>query len=147
MKGNHNIAILLHCTELPGVSFEGRMAVRLGVQQGREVVQDVPADAENATFTCHFHVKRHIRSGKPNFLGPFAQGTSEERFIYLSWGEREGAAWDMFRRAKIHLGNIGWPAIEHALAAKQPIEATLRLTDRHGGPLCGTVTQEYIAWK
>ena len=147
MKGNHTIAILLHCTELPGASFEGRTAVRLGVQQGREVVQDVPADAETAAFSCPMRVERNPQTGKPGFFGPFAQGRPEERFIYLSWGVREGAVWNMFRRAKIRLTDIGWPAIEQALAAGKPLEATLRLTDRHGGPLCGTVTGEYIAWK
>lgn len=147
MKNSHTVNILLHCTELPGASFDGRTAVRLGIQKGKTVVDDVPADAENAAFACPFRVERHTRTGKPNFLGPFAHGTPEERFIYLSWGEREGDAWNMFRRAKIDLTDIAWPAIEQAIATNRPLEATLRLTDRHGEPLCGTVTEEYIAWK
>ncbi len=141
------VTILLHCTELPGTSFDGRTAVRLGIQKAKTVIDDVRADVESATFACTFRVERHIRTGKPNFLGPFAQGTPEERFIYLCWGERNGAAWNGFRRAKIHLNGIGWASVEKAVTTGKPIEATIRMTDRRGGPLCASVKEEHIQWK
>ena len=141
-----NITILLHCTDLPGTVFEGRTAIRLGVQKGKAVVDDVAADVESITFICPMRVERGTETGKPNFLGPFAQGTREERFIYLSWGGQGQTRWEMFRRAKIQLKDIPWTSVEQAAATEKPIEATIRMTDKRGGPLCASVKKEFITW-
>lgn len=143
----NTITILLHCTDLPGVSFEDKTAVRLGIQKGKDVIDDVPADTESVIFTCPLRVERNTKTGKPNFLGPFAHGTPEERFIYLCWGERKGMVWYGFRRAKIHLKHIEWSTIEDCLKTDSSLEATLRMTDSKGGPLCASVGQAYITWK
>jgi hypothetical protein len=141
------ITILLHCRELPGNSFESHTAVRLGVQRGRDVVDDVPGDAGDVTFTIPLRVTRNAKNGRPTFLGPFAQGRADDRFIYLNWGERCHGAWEGFRRAKIKLGHLSWERVEEAIGEGRPIEALLTMTDGRGGPLCATVREPYIAWK
>lgn len=147
MNEQATITIQLHCRDLPGASFDGRTGVRLGIQQGREVVDDVSAAVESVTFTFPLRVTKHPQTGKPNFLGPFAQGTAEERFVYLCWGERPEGLWAGFSRAKIHLKHLTWNDLEKPLATGEPIAATLRLTDKRGGPLCASVKAEHIEWQ
>ncbi len=142
MKDHREINIRIHCRNLPGTQFEDRTGVRLGIQRGREVIGDVPADAEGVTFTVPLRVSGTPGGERPNFLGPFAQGTPEERFVYLCWGERRDGAWDGFRRAKIQLRHIGWEAVERASAAGQAtIEAVVDMTDATGGPFAARSAQ------
>src|SRR4051812_25079944 len=138
------LIIRLRCIELPGCEFEGRGKVRLGVQKGQEVIEDVLADAEAVAFTCVLRVERNSATGKPNFLGPYAQGPPQERFIYLCWGERKAGAWEGFRRAKIHLKAIDWSSVEQAIATGKPLEALIKMTDKKGEPLCASVAKEQI---
>lgn len=146
MQQQNKLTILLHCIELPGAAFEGRNAIRLGIQKGTIVIDDVPGDVETITFTCPMRVERNANTGKPNFLGPFAQGTPQERFIYLCWGERNAVGWAGFRRAKIHLKDISWASVEHTLSTGEPMEASIRMTDKKGEPLCASVKKEQIEW-
>jgi uncharacterized protein DUF5990 len=84
------------CTDLPGRRFRGLHApqrpvtepVYLGIQRGREVIEQVPADRRQVTFAAEFTVGKRP-DGSPNFLGPYAQGTPDDRFFYLSWGPPE----------------------------------------------------------
>lgn len=147
MKDARQIHILLHCHHLPGIAFEERTQIKLGVQKGREVVDDVFADLKQVTFRVPLRVERNPQNGQPNFLGPYAHGTPDARFIYLSWGERKNGTWDGFRRAKIHLSQIGWETIEASCQTEKPIEADLEMTDEKGGPLCASVKNEKIKWK
>lgn len=141
------LIIRLHCIELPGCEFKGRNKVRLGIQKGKEVIEDVLAEAEAVTFTCLLRVARDSDTGKPNFLGPYAQGTPQERFIYLCWGERKEGGWDGFGRAKIHLKEIDWSSVEQTIATGKPLEAVIKMTDKKGNPLCASVGQDNITWQ
>lgn len=141
------ITLLLHCQNLPGTEFEGRTAVRLGIQKGTEVIEDVPGDVTQVTFAIPLRVKKNPQTGQPDFAGPFAQGRPGERFIYLCWGERKGEAWDGFRRAKIHLSHLDWGVVEAALKSGRPILALLEMTDDKGGPLCASVKEDKIRWQ
>jgi hypothetical protein len=147
MKDQREINIRIHCRNLPGTRFAGRTGVRLGVQRGREVVGDVPADAPGVTFMIPLRVSGSPDGGPANFLGPFAQGAPKERFLYLCWGERQDGAWDGFRRAKIPLKHIRWEAVERASEAGEAIEAVVDVTDATGGPVCGSVSADKIEWK
>jgi Family of unknown function (DUF5990) len=142
------------CTDLPGTRFRDphdgarpeRVPVHLGVQRGREVVDQVPADRRQVTFAVEFRVERRP-DGAPNFLGPFAQGPPEDRFFYLSWGVPEpSGTFAMFRRLKVHLGHLRWPEIRRAIRAGKPLTVTLRLTDDAGAPLCATPPAGHIRW-
>lgn len=148
--GTNNVQpliIRLRCIELPGCEFDGRSKVRLGVQKGKEVIEDVLAEAQEVAFTCLLRVERNAATGQPNFLGPYAQGTPTERFIYLCWGERKEGAWDGLGRAKIHLKEIDWHSIEKSIATGNPIEAIIKMTDKKGYPLCASVAKDKITWQ
>ncbi|MBA3439917.1 MAG: hypothetical protein H0T92_08630 [Pyrinomonadaceae bacterium] len=144
---NQQITIKIRCQNLPGRVWEGRHAVRLGVQKGDGVIDDVPADEKHVTFSVPLRVERNPKTLKPNFRGPFAHGTPDERFIYLSWGERHAGVWVMFRRAKIHLNHLDWKTVEYALVTGRPVEASVSMTDEKGGPLCGSIKGSNIHWK
>jgi hypothetical protein len=144
---NQEITIKLRCQDLPGKEWEGRHAVRLGVQKGDEVIHDVLADEKHVTFSVPLRVVKNPKNGKPNFRGHFAHGTPDERFIYLSWGERHLDVWELFRRAKIHLNHLDWKTVEHALVTGRPVEASVSMTDEKGGPLCGSIKGSNIRWK
>lgn len=130
------LTLLLRCRDLPGTTFDGRTAVRLGIQKGpREVVNDVLAAGEEVTF----RVPLRLRPGG-DVGGPFVQGGPGGRFVYLCWGERgEDGAWDGLRRAKLPLTGV-------TLAPSGIVEARLRLTDAKGGPECGTLRGAAVEW-
>ena len=49
---------------------------------------------------------------EPNFLGRFASGPADDRFVYLSWRSKPRGAW--INRVKARLADIDWPLIERA---------------------------------
>lgn len=142
-------------TDLPGTCFRDpqdparpvKDPVFLGIQRGREVIEQVPGDAKTATFTPEFRVEKK-KDGTPNFLGPFAQGTADDRFFYLSWGVKDAqGAFHMFRRLKIRLGHLDTKRVQRACRSGEPITVKLRLTDAKGGPLCATPHPPNIEWE
>lgn len=142
------------CTRLPGIRFEdpygGKLTiyepVYLGIQQGQEVINQVPANRHRVTFHPEFKIGEKS-DGSPNFLGSFAQGSPRDRFFYLSWGVVKSAGeFEMFRRLKIRLGHLNWSEINHALESEEPIVVKLRLTDGKGGPLCATPDASLMTW-
>lgn len=139
MKTLQEISISIHCYHLPGSRFEDRTSVRLGIQKGQAIIDDVPADTPQITFIVPLRVDRNTETGKPNFLAPLAHGTPQERFIYLCWGEWQNDKWDGFRRAKVHLKHLTWEQIEVALQNNQAVEFSFDMTDAKGGPVCGSL--------
>jgi hypothetical protein len=136
---NSQLLFLIHCHHLPGLQFDGRKAVRLGIQKGQDVIDDVPGDTAQVTFTIPLRVEQNAKTGTPNFLGPFTHGTPQERFLYLCWGEWKDGAWDGFRRAKVPLKQLTWEQVAAAIEQEQPIEFSFDLTDAKGGPVCGSL--------
>ena len=140
------------CRDLPGIRFgnsDGKVydPVYLGIQHGRVVVDQVRGDAREAIFEPEFKVGKRP-DGTPNFLGPFAQGTPDDRFFYLSWGVRGApATFEMFRRLKVRLGHLKWREIQSSLRSGKPLVVHLRLTDKAGGPLCATPGADHIRWE
>jgi len=140
------------CTELPGKRFEDPTSDRpvkepvcLGVHRGDEMIDTVQADAKKAEFSIEFRVGEQ-KNGKPNFLGPYAHGTADDRFFYLVWAVKERKTLATFRRLKVRLGHLPWPAIRKAIKTAKPITVTLRLTDKLGGPICATPPPDHVRW-
>ena len=133
------LIVLLHCRNLPGVRCGEHNAVRLGIQKGQEVVEDVPGDSHEVTFRVPLRVGTNVKTAQPSFTGPFAHGTPGDRFLYLSWGERQGKRWDMFRRAKVRLGHIAPEEVRKSLDTGKPVEITLNMTDAKGAPACANL--------
>ncbi len=52
------------------------------------------------------------KDGRPNFLGPFASGPADDRFVYLAWRSIPRGVW--INRVKARLADIDWPLIERA---------------------------------
>lgn len=140
MRQQREITLRIYCHDLPGGHFHEKTAVRLGIQKGREVIDDVPADAETVTFTATFQVG-DLKTGQPNFLGPYAHGKPESRFLYLSWGERKNE-WEMFGRAKVPLAHLDWDRLDKFWRTGEPILLSVSMTDARGRPVCGTVKMD-----
>jgi hypothetical protein len=139
MNNSPEVTVTIRCHNLPGLRFAEHTAIRLGIQKGHAVVDDVPADTSQVIFKVSLRVERNPKTGKPNFLGLYAHGTPLERFLYLCWGERHKGTWDGFRRAKVHLKHLIWKQVEAALRQNQPIEFSFDMTDAKGGPVCGSL--------
>ena len=78
--------------------------------------------------------------GKLRLLGPFAQGPSAKRFVYVNSGKQAGqgeSCWD--RRAKVPLRGVDASLVEEAAASGAVIETQIAGTGRDGGPACATV--------
>ena len=139
------IIVQLQCTDFPGLQFETQHPVYLGIQKKQEVVEETRGDEQEKIFA----IPIEIRKGKdenPDFFGPFVHGKSGDRFIYLVWYRKSGDTRNMFRRAKVKLSAIGWRQIDAALQDDGPLQATIHLTDKKGGPVCATLKEDHISW-
>jgi Family of unknown function (DUF5990) len=124
--------------------------VDFGVQKGQgndyETVQTQRSKDQNLQFEFVVRVKEG-KDGQPNFLGPFAQGPANARFVYLDIGTYAGqknTPWS--RRLKIPLTGITWQLIKKVAASSQTIEARVPGTGGDGGPTCGTV-KRFDGWE
>ncbi len=133
--------LTIECVDLPQQNWDGHREIWLGIQQGKDVVQEVKLPVETASFRCELRVGNDSSQGSPNFLGPCAQGTVQDRFVYLCWGYRHLGMWAGFRRAKLPLGHLTWVNIED-----NQVHVTVRCTDPKGGPICATVRDEFVSW-
>ena len=137
----------LECFNLPGVINDQYRHLRLGIQLGKQVVMDVPADCMVAYFPFSLKVTRDPETGASFFKGSYVQGPSDSQFIYLCWGTRgPDRAWDMDRRAKIPLYTLSWELVDRIMERSSPLRARIRMTDRSGEPLAATINPEDIEW-
>lgn len=141
------VDIEFECRDLPGAESEQWRSLRLGIQKGKEVEDDVAADADVARFQFTLHARREEDSGLPVFTGPYAQGTPAERFVYLCWGERDGEQFRMSMRVKVPLADLTWEQVQAAASSGHPIRAVLHLTDAKGKPLTATIKGPYMEWE
>lgn len=149
------LKIKVICEDLPGAKFVTTIGdesvcyepVYVGIQRGNEVIEAIPANRKRVVFGPEFRVSP-LPDGKTNFLGPYAKGTPTERFFYLSWVVKgEGGKLTMFRRAKIHLSHLPWSQVEEATGSGKSLTVTLSLTDKCGGPLCGSLRGDNVRWQ
>ncbi|MFY9609179.1 MAG: DUF5990 family protein [Blastocatellia bacterium] len=141
------LTIEVICTELPGIRFADYEPVYLGIQKGVDVIESVPADSKRVVFKPVFQIGKQA-DGSPNFLGPFAQGTPQQRFFYLSWGVmHQDQRFEMFRRAKIHLSHLRWEHVQKAISRGTALKVTVKATGTKGDPVCGSVKGANIEWR
>ncbi len=124
------------------VVVEGAPAgVALGVQRGRdELLAPTRRDRSSVTFDFAVRLGPTTRPSTLRFLGEFAQGPADGRFVYVCSGQRAGqpaSCWD--RRAKVALGTIAPEQARSAIQDKLVLEAHVRGTAKDGGPLCASV--------
>jgi hypothetical protein len=97
-----------------------------------EVVGLVPGDADEAVFDPPMDVVAD--EWGVDFRGPFVQGGRD-------------AGFEVFRRAKLHLGPLVEPELADRLGIGSKVEASLDLTDADGGPRCASVRPPIVRWQ
>lgn len=117
--------------------------VAMVVQRGRD---DLLLPTKNGnSLVFDFEISVDISSGTPNFLGKYAQGPKDARFVYVNSGTYAGQAdtcWS--RRAKLSLMSITKEQVEEAMKGSR-IETTMPGVGKDGGPTCASV--KGIEWK
>src|SRR5438445_739410 len=86
-------------------------------------------------FADDFDVSVDLSRATPNFLGKYAYGTKDARFLYVNSGTYAGeqdACWA--RRAKISLMSITREQIDAVITGKGVLLAEYNGTGRDGGP-------------
>src|SRR3982074_2036266 len=150
---NDRVQIRIEASDLPGMSCGpspdspgGYHNTHAGVQRRDrpgELLGLVPGDASSATWTMDCQAVP-----SPNGLdlkGPYINGPSGVRFIYLSWGTVDATRFRLFRRAKVWLDAVPPDVIESAVL-RGLLVGRLGLTDPEGNPLCAAVRPPAIDW-
>lgn len=115
--------------------------VMFAMQRGRdELVPPTNGDDGHLSFDFELRTGKPLADGRPNLLGPFAQGTPSARFVYVNSGTLAGQADSCWtRRAKIMLAGIDRALLARALRSDVRLEARMRGTGTDGGPACASV--------
>lgn len=126
----------------PGVLF--------AVQRGRdELLPPYAQTTESLSFALAVRLGPARADRSFNFLGPYAQGTPDDRFVYVNSGVRArqvDTPWE--RRAKIKLGGIPRELVEAAAGVPhRAVQAHIQGTMRDGGPVCASVAPPALAWQ
>lgn len=120
--------------------------VTMKVQLGKNDLL-APSSSDDEKLIFDFEITVDTSSGTPNFLGKYAQGPKDQRFVYVNSGSyagQHGVCWD--RRAKLSLMSITAEMVEQALSnPEKVIETMMPGIGRDGGPTCASV--KGIEWK
>jgi hypothetical protein len=125
------------------------LGVTMKMQKGRCELLD-PTRATKTTLTFDFPITVDLSSGDPNFLGKFAQGPKDARFVYLNSGMYAGekdSPWG--RRAKISLMSVTAKQIRELLKTPGSILSVsfAGTSHRDGGPVCASVRLPGDGWQ
>jgi hypothetical protein len=129
--------------------------VDFGLQKGRgndyETIQIQRSKGQDLNFDFTVRAKASAKApakdSVPNFLGPFVQGPTGERFVYIDIGTYAGqteTCWS--RRLKIPLRGITWKMIEEVTDGKSLLETQVPGTGKDGSPSCAT-PKPFSGWK
>jgi hypothetical protein len=119
--------------------------VSMMVQRGKDELLP-PSEVSDEALVFDFDVSVDLSAEIPNFLGKYAQGPKDVRFLYVNSGTSAGqmdSCWS--RRAKISLMSITREQIGAVIAGKGVLLAEYNGTGRDGGPTCASV--KGIEWK
>jgi len=120
--------------------------IDFGLQEGGGNDYNVVQKQRSSEGDLKFEFTVRVREGKdgqPNLLGPFVQGPSQQRFVYIDIGTYAGQTnthWS--RRLKVPLLGITWELIKKG----KTLETHVPGTGRDGGPTCATV-KPFAGWK
>ena len=143
-KTTQEITVEFECTQLPEADDPRFVGLRLGIQEGKEVIQDVPCTQVIAHFRCTIRVV--MDNETPDFRGACVQGARADRFIYLCWGERKEGAWLGSRRAKLSLEAIPRALVETAMQTAAPLQVRIRMRDDKGAPVAASLKPTFVEW-
>lgn len=113
--------------------------VTMQVQRGKAELLP-PSEALVDAVSFDFTVTVDLTE-RPNFLGKYAQGPKDQRFIYVNSGTYAGETHSCWgRRAKISLMSVTREQVEEVIAtAGARLEAEIFGRSRDGGPMCASV--------
>jgi hypothetical protein len=115
------------------------------VQEGKSDLL-APSSVSSTNLVFDFDITVDMENGAPNFLGKFAQGPKEARFVYVNSGTYAGQHTVWARRAKLSLMSITRSQISETLAHPgSRLEATMPGIGSDGGPTCASV--KGLEWK
>lgn len=120
--------------------------VLMKVQRGKnELLEPIRSAATRLEF--EFDITVDLSGGTPNFLGKFAQGPKDARFVYVNSGTCAGQIGTLWtRRAKLSLMSISKKQIETVIGTLGlRFETTIEGVARDGGPVCASV--KGVEWK
>jgi hypothetical protein len=126
-----------------GVDF----ALQKGKGNNYETVQKQRSGEKDLRFEFTARAIPGAKDADPNLLGPFVQGPTGERFVYIGIGAFAGQIGGWSRRLKIPLTGITAEILERV--EKDPklvLEAHVPGTGKDGGPNCATV-KPFAGWK
>lgn len=115
--------------------------VRFCLQRGRdELVSPVDSTGDDIAFDLSVRVN-DADDATPRLLGPFTQGPTDARFVYVCSGTSAGQAGSCWsRRAKVGLKTITRALIRRARSRPNSrLHARIPGTAGDGGPSCATV--------
>lgn len=120
--------------------------VLMQVQRGRrEFLSPTRVSVDSLLF--EFEIAVDVSGGSLNFLGKYAQGPKDARFVYVNSGKQAlqiDSCWD--RRAKLSLMSVTREQIEKVLSSPSfRLETTMNGTGRDGGPTCASA--KGLEWK
>jgi len=128
-------------------------AVDFGLQKGTgnnyETVQKQRSTSQNLSFKFTVIVKGDKqKDAEPKFSGPFVQGPSAGKFVYIDIGTYAGQTNTQWaRRLKIPLYGITWDQVEKIKSNPDFIlECRVPGTGKDGGPNCATV-KPFDGWQ
>lgn len=141
---NQEIAIRIILESPPsGVDF--------GIQKGSGNTYETILKQRSSDKDLSFEFKISVKekdAASYNFTGPYVQGPSSERFIYVDIGTAAGqfdSVWT--RRLKVPLRDISAETIQQLLAdSALVLETKVPGTGKDGGPNCATV-KPFPGWQ
>jgi hypothetical protein len=119
----------------PGVTDGDDVRCAFGLQDNKGQLHDLlPRSDGKLAVDFDLRVASPIDETQPPlFLGPFAFGTPQDRFVYLSW-QRPGSP-GYVNRVKARLADIDWTMIRAAQENGGRLEADLSGRKAGGGKL------------
>ena len=115
--------------------------VLFAIQEKRDPVDQTQSAGSDIAFDLTVRARRDPITGSVRFGGPYAQGPSAARFVYVCIGTYAGdprSCWS--RRAKVPLSGLDWALIERAAADPGAVlEARIPGAGRDGSPVCASV--------
>jgi hypothetical protein len=128
--------------------IEPLAGVTMQVQEGKNRLL-APYETKPGKISFEFPITVDLSTGSPNFLGKFAQGPKDARFIYVNSGSYAGqprTQWN--RRAKISLMKITSTQIQELLDSPgSKLEVTIDGVGKDGGPVCASIPSAADGWR
>ena len=107
----------------PPIAYAGQAWV-FGLQNTKqELVDGCLIEGGQTAYDFSLRVKPGPDPDHPVFLGDFASGPADRRFVYFAWRDSATGAW--INRLKARLAPITWSMVREAQAKGVPITASM----------------------